>query len=322
METLLTTLLLFLAAAPRVMADDAPGEGLRNPAATLTDRAHRPGPVAETIGRIPRRGGRGVDPASGSAGHATRTIAYLTARPAIAEFDSPAMAEVRGFFESRAAHWDDAAKRREAALGHRGRRHGRRRWRSNDAATTGKLHPMTRKALDRMWTVQKPDGGWDWLKCDWPPCEHDDYYGAVFAALGGRGTLPAIMPAADSAQGLDACGRTSGEPAARPAPQDDAALGLDPAGRPDGQDPAGRTIKALRSLQHADGGWSLPSLGDWKRHDGKPTTPPPRATATGPAWWSTSSARRASRPADPAIRRGVAWLKANQRSRAAGSPAR
>ena len=39
----------------------------------------------------------------------------------------------------------------------------------NDAATTGTLHPLTRRALDRMWTLQKPDGDWDWLKCDWPP---------------------------------------------------------------------------------------------------------------------------------------------------------
>ena len=30
----------------------------------------------------------------------------------------------------------------------------------NDAATTGKLHPLTHKALDRMWTVQREDGGW------------------------------------------------------------------------------------------------------------------------------------------------------------------
>ena len=48
----------------------------------------------------------------------------------------------------------------------------------------GKLQPTTKTALDRMWTVQKPTGEWNWLKCDWPPYEHDDYYGAVFAALG------------------------------------------------------------------------------------------------------------------------------------------
>ena len=53
----------------------------------------------------------------------------------------------------------------------------------NDAATSGKLHPLTRQALDRMWILQKGDGGWEWLKCGWPPLEHDDYYGAIVAAL-------------------------------------------------------------------------------------------------------------------------------------------
>ena len=29
----------------------------------------------------------------------------------------------------------------------------------------------------------KADGAWDWIKCDWPPLEHDDYYGGTLAAL-------------------------------------------------------------------------------------------------------------------------------------------
>ena len=93
------------------------------------------------------------------------------------------MIEVRQFFETRVAHWDDEDKA------------ARPRWDAevvataaalalNDAATTGRLHPLTRKALDRTWTLQKPAGGFDWLKCDWPPYEHDDYFGAVVAAIG------------------------------------------------------------------------------------------------------------------------------------------
>ena len=38
--------------------------------------------------------------------------------------------------------------------------------------------------LSFMWTVQEDDGGFDWLKCDWPPMESDDHYGVTFAALG------------------------------------------------------------------------------------------------------------------------------------------
>ena len=53
----------------------------------------------------------------------------------------------------------------------------------NDAATTGKLHPLTRQALDKMWTLQREDGGFTWIKCDWPPMESDDHYGATLVAI-------------------------------------------------------------------------------------------------------------------------------------------
>jgi squalene-hopene/tetraprenyl-beta-curcumene cyclase len=40
----------------------------------------------------------------------------------------------------------------------------------NDAQTTRTLHPATRRALDRMWTLQRDDGVWLWpTKCKWPP---------------------------------------------------------------------------------------------------------------------------------------------------------
>ena len=54
----------------------------------------------------------------------------------------------------------------------------------NDAHTTGKLHPHTKTALERMWTLQRPDGGWDWIKCNWPQMENDDHSGVTLAALG------------------------------------------------------------------------------------------------------------------------------------------
>jgi hypothetical protein len=55
---------------------------------------------------------------------------------------------------------------------------------SNDAITSGKLHPTTRKALDRMWTLQRDDGGFEWLKNAQPPSEIDDHYGVTMAAIG------------------------------------------------------------------------------------------------------------------------------------------
>src|SRR5215469_4281208 len=104
--------------------------------------------------------------------------AYLYARPLVSS-DAPAHTAVRRFAEDlvekrwpeKGPRWDAEVVATAAALAF------------NDAATTGKLHALTRTALDRMWTVQRDDGGWSWLKCCWPPMEHDDDYGAALAAL-------------------------------------------------------------------------------------------------------------------------------------------
>ena len=88
--------------------------------------------------------------------------AYLISRPVVKPHVSDLGAEVRAFFEGRVAGWDGDSPM------------ARPRWDAevvatasalaiNDALTTGKLHPQTRRALDRMWTLQREDGSWDWL---------------------------------------------------------------------------------------------------------------------------------------------------------------
>jgi squalene-hopene/tetraprenyl-beta-curcumene cyclase len=208
---------------------------------------------------------------------------YLVARPVLGEFASPALAEVREFFETRVAHWDDRDQEEKP------------RWDAevvatasalamNDAATTGTLHPLSRRALDRMWTLQKADGGWDWLKCDWPPYEHDDYYGAIVAALG-AGHAPGDYSHSQSARrGLDRL-RTYFRNNPPPDLHHQTML-LWASTRLDGLMDAGQkeaTIRALRRLQRGDGGWSLPSLGHWKRRDGTANDPmsPSDGYATG-----------------------------------------
>jgi squalene-hopene/tetraprenyl-beta-curcumene cyclase len=239
---------------------------------------------------------------------------YLVARPVLKEHPSPAMAEVRRFFEDRVAHWDDSDKA------------SRPRWDAevvataaalalNDAATTGRLHPLTRKALDRTWMLQKSSGGFDWLKCGWPPYEHDDYYGAIVAALG-AGNAPDGYAQSPAAQpGLV---RLRVYFAANPPPDlHHAAMLLWAATRLDGlmtAEDRAATLARLRACQRPDGGWSLPSLGHWKRRDGTPNDP--QAPSDG---YATSLAvfvlRQAGVPAsDPAIQRGIAWLRAHQRA--------
>jgi squalene-hopene/tetraprenyl-beta-curcumene cyclase len=242
--------------------------------------------------------------------------AYLIARPALGALsqNSSAMDEVRSFFEGRVAHWDDDAKGAKP------------RWDTevvatavtlalNDAATTGTLHPLTRRALDRMWMLQKPDGAWDWLKCGWPPYEHDDYYGAVFAAVG-AGIAPDGYARSETAQvGLARLRRYL-----RDNPPPDlhhqtfllwASQKLDGLMTPEA---SAATIARLRSLQRSDGGWSLPSLGQWTRRDGTPNDPqaPSDGYATGLVVYVLRQAGIA--PNDPAIVHGVDWLKTHQRA--------
>jgi squalene-hopene/tetraprenyl-beta-curcumene cyclase len=240
--------------------------------------------------------------------------AYMLARPSLREVGSAdAMQEIRAFFESRVEHWDDDAKA------------ARPRWDAeviatavtlaiNDAATTGTLHPTTRRALDRIWTLQREDGGFTWLKCDWPPYEHDDYYGAVFAALG-VGLAPEGYAKSERATGgLEKLTRYLHE---HPAPDLHhrtfllwASLKLDHLMTPGERE---TTRRELLSLQREDGGWSLPTLGDWRRRDGSPNPKdgPSDGYATGLVVYVL---RQAGVPAqDPAIRRGVAWLEGNQR---------
>lgn len=241
-------------------------------------------------------------------------IPYLFARATIKDAPSEGAAIVRQFFEDRIAHWDDEAKAAKP------------RWDAevvvtgvalafHDAQTTGKLHPLTRKALDRMWTLQRADGAWKWLKCTWPPFEHDDYFGAVFAAVG-TSIAPDDYRQAESAQkGL---AKLKEYLRKTPAPTLHhktwllwASMKLDGLLTATERQ---QIIKDLLSRQREDGGWSLASLGDWKGHDGRKndTAAPSDGYGTGLVVYVL---RQAGIPAkDKAIQRGVGWLQTNQRA--------
>ncbi len=227
---------------------------------------------------------------------------------------SAGVREVRAFFESRAANWDkpDRPSRPIAegeilatasALA------------LNDSATTGKLHPLTRAALDRIWTTQRPDGSWAWFDCDYPPLEDDDYYGAVLAAVAVGHAPEKYKDTAAARPGLD---KLRGYLRATPPPHLHhramllwASTGVDGLMEAAGRD---RTVADLLALQRPDGGWSLPSLGSWRRRDGtaNPADAPSDGYGTG---YVVYVLRQGGVPADAEpVRRGVGWLKAHQRA--------
>ena len=111
-------------------------------------------------------------------------LSYLVARP-VTKVATPAMAEIRGFFEER-VRIGTMPKKGQSHAGCRsgvdGCSPGNERLRDHWKAPSADA-PSPRPGV----TVQKPDGGFDWLKCGWPPYEHDDYYGAIVAASLGVG---------------------------------------------------------------------------------------------------------------------------------------
>lgn len=238
---------------------------------------------------------------------------YLLGRSVIKEVPSPALEEVRRFFENRIANWDSDEKSAKP------------RWDTEvvataatlaiqDALSTGKLHPLTRKALDRMWTLQQKNGAWNWLKCNWPPSEHDDYYGAVYVAVA-VGLAPDGYAQSDKAKEGLAKLREYFKSTPPPSLHHKAML-MWASLKLDGLMTAEErtaTVKQLRGLQREDGGWSLPSLGDWKGHDGRAndTKAPSDGYGTGLVVYIL---RQCGTPAsDPQIQKGVGWLKKNQR---------
>ena len=249
---------------------------------------------------------------------------YLLARPALGDPKAPAPLEVRKFLEDRVAAWDRGGKGVGYLKGGGSLRVSEgvtevvaiaATLAQHDAQSTGKLQPRTRQALDLMWELQQKDGSWTWNKTGLAPFEHDDYYGAVYAALG-VGCAPEGYARSQAARkGL---ARLKGYLRKTPPPDLHhqtwllwASLKL--AGL---MTPAERehTIKDLLALQRDDGGWSLPSLGHWKRLNGKPNDhhAPSDGYATGLVVYVL---RQAGVPATKeAIRRGVNWLKTNQRA--------
>lgn len=235
-------------------------------------------------------------------------LAYLYARPCIS-IDAQAHQQVRSFAEelvnerwqAQGPRWDAEVVAMAAALA------------VNDAASTLNLHPTTKVALDRMWTLQREDGGWDWLKCSWPPFEYDDHYGVTLAAIA-VGVAPDDYDQSDVARAGIAGIRKylSNHP---PENLHHRAMVLWASTYHDeliSDEERTACCTDLFALQKQDGGWSAATLGDWKRADAsEQDTLTSDGYGTGFVLYVL---RQAGIPkSDVRLQRGIAWLKANQR---------
>ena len=181
----------------------------------------------------------------------------------------------------------------------------------------GVLSDDARRAFENMWKLQFTagtlKGGWAWLNFHYEPWESDDggYYGAALAALAvatapGYASNPQIQNGMTLLQeylqkSVDkttlfnraaALWAASTLPALLTAAQRDGA------------------VAALVAAQQSDGGWSLASLGTFKRIDNTPLDTASDGYATGLVTVALKSAK--SSLGEAAVRRGLAWLRAHQ----------
>ncbi|MFO0936373.1 MAG: prenyltransferase/squalene oxidase repeat-containing protein [Gemmataceae bacterium] len=243
---------------------------------------------------------------------------YLMARPMLGNRKVDGFIRMRSYLEERVAGWDRGGK--DAGLP-----------KENDEAVTeivataatlafddaqgsGKLHPRTRQALDRMWSVQREDGSWNWNKHELPPQELDESFGVIYAAWG-LGYAPEKYAETEKARaGLK---RIQSYLSKNPAPHLHHRVWLLWASlRTPGlmtQAERKQTVDKLITLQRKDGGWCLPSLGKWQRQNGEANDSNAESDgyATGLVLYVLRETGMSAK--NEVIQRGVKWLKSNQR---------
>jgi squalene-hopene/tetraprenyl-beta-curcumene cyclase len=185
----------------------------------------------------------------------------------------------------------------------------------------GELSAPARKALGHLWEQQQADGAWLWLDFGLRPWETDaTYFGASLAALavGMAGTdyvnkdadqpklalLKKHLTSQYSNQRLHHRMVTAWASAQLPGILRD--------------DDKKKLIDGIIKLQEADGGWSLPNLGkypakkgEWASHGVTREGAGADGYATGLSVLSLKSMGIAND--HPAVKKGVAWLTANEK---------
>jgi len=185
-------------------------------------------------------------------------------------------------------------------------------------AQSGKISDEARMAFGNLWALQFKNGdlagAWAWLNFHLEPWETADaaYFGATLAAVA-TGTEPeAYANSADIQGHIKALRDYLQHGAAKQSPFNRAML-LWAANRLPGTISATERqeiVDTLFAKQRADGGWSLASLGQWKRSDGTAVDTTSDGYATGVVTFALQQAGAASD--DRRLRRGLGWLVQHQ----------
>lgn len=184
----------------------------------------------------------------------------------------------------------------------------------SDGEAHEKQDPRTLARFDQIWRMQSPDGSFNYPKKALPFLEDDKYY--VFTMLSVAAQyLPAdyrAKPAA--AEGIKKLNHFLAANAP-PNQHDELVLMRAAMGAPELMSAARKAdlVKRTLALQRPDGGWSVASLGDWPREDGGPNAKNGPSDGYGTGFVLYTLCKTGFPANDPAIQKGLGWIKAHQR---------
>jgi squalene-hopene/tetraprenyl-beta-curcumene cyclase len=185
-------------------------------------------------------------------------------------------------------------------------------------AQQGHLQEATHKAFESMWASQEQTGpkagAWIWQNFHFSPWEADEseYYGATLAAIA-VGIAPDHYRDDPKIQPNVTLLRSYLQREAPQQPLINRIWLLWASSKLPGliTDPERAALKAeIYSKQQPDGGWSLTTLGTWKRHDHSPFDTRSDGYATGLTVLALEESGLGK--TTPELKRGVDWLLANQ----------
>jgi squalene-hopene/tetraprenyl-beta-curcumene cyclase len=187
-----------------------------------------------------------------------------------------------------------------------------------DDAPRGKVSPEGEKAFERLWSTQLktgPDkGAWLWSDFDLDPWETKDaaYYGAALAALA-TGLAPANYQSRPDVQENVAALRVYLREGQSKQPLHNRLFLLWASAKlrdllPEADKKA--ILDEVWRKQEPDGGWTIASLGGWKKRDAAPVAVGSSSYATALVTYATEQA--GIRPTHAGLSKALGWLRTHQ----------
>ena len=189
---------------------------------------------------------------------------------------------------------------------------------SSRDARDGHLTAETRRAFENLWKLQftrgDATGAWAWLYFNLAPWESEDaaYFGAALAAVA-VGIAPDQYPSSAAIEDQVASLREYLLQDYEDRSPFDRVMLLWASAELSGlltENQRQSIVDGIARLQNDDGGWSLTSLGSWKREDGYQPDPGSDGYATGLIAFALQKAGVS--PTQQSLGRALTWLVKNQ----------